>query len=559
MENAGTLIFLAITLLTAALAVVLTTQLLAQRGVAERARASRSGGTSRGSDVLRIYRFREKYLLSDLDADDAYLDLDTDRSAAFKRLVTALTPLTPDFTSRLKSLETKGEAFLLDGRVGNDAVLIGGRLDEEDVMILSVGPSGAVSGRQPVDAATLAALQSELFDLRVALDSSATPMWREDAERHVTWANAAYFDLVEHHRGGEAPGWPLPRIFADQLDPAPTDGTARRCKITTPNSGPNMGPDPEEVRWFEVSRDLLTSGNAVFTAQPVDRLVRAEINLREFVQTTTKTFAALPVGLAVFNRKRELVTFNPALATLTNAGLDFLSSRPDLPAFLDRLRDRQRMPEPRNYRSWRDEIAKLEEGAESGTYQQFWELPDGTTFRVQGRPHPDGAIAFMFEDITAEVSLTRQFRADLEMFQAVLDAVPAAIAVFQADGVMVGANEGYKRMWGATPEASATMLRLTEATTYWADQCKPSGIWGEIRQFVSHDSERAPWVEQIETKDGARIAVRMAPARGRATVIQFLQLDISMTDPLADMDTRPATPLLDAARAVGTKKAAASA
>lgn len=555
MDSAATLIFLAITLLTATLAVFLTTHFLARRTAITQTRVAQAGRAGPGTDMLRIYRFREEYLLSDIDPDDAFLEADVARSAAFKRLLTALSPLSPDLAPRIKSLQERGEAFLLEGHIGPDPMFIGGRLDADNVVVLSTGPSGDISGRQPVDAATLAAMQSELVGLRVALDCGTTPMWREDAKLQVTWANAAYFDLVERSRGGEAPGWPLPRIFAEQIDPPPGDGTARRCTLELP--------DRDEPSWFEISRDVLPGGTAMFTAQPVDQLVRTETSLREFLQTTTKIFAALPVGLAVFDRKRQLVTFNPALATLTDAGMSFLSGRPDLTSFLDRLRDKQRMPEPRDYRSWRDEIAKLEEGAETGTYQQFWALPDGKTFRVMGRPHPDGAIAFMFEDLSAEVSLTRQFRADLDMFQAVLDTVPAAIAVFSSDGVMVCANDAYGALWGVDPNSLPAMPRLSEATRLWAGRCEDSTIWNDIKAFITNTTDRSPSTHEIRTKDGAHLTVRLVPARGRATVVQFLPIDLPMTQPLdtgsSDESLRPATPLLDAARAAGSKKTAASA
>ncbi|QXT40167.1 PAS-domain containing protein [Gymnodinialimonas ceratoperidinii] len=539
MDNAATLIFIGITLATAAMGVVLTTRLLAGRLIA------RSGGApprgSGNSDVLRRYRFREGYLLSDVDRDDAFLDHDIDRTMAFKRLVSSLVPISPDLKPHLTALQDRGDAFVIEGRIGSDPVLIGGRLEEDDVLSLSVGPADKREGRQTVEAATLSALQAELSDLRAALDTGVVPMWREDRDARVIWANASYFDLLERQQGGDAPCWPLPRVFASALEEAPTEGTIRRCSIAFP--------DRDEPTWYEVSRDELPGGSALFTAQPADRLVRAETNLRHFLQTTTKTFAALPVGLAVFDRKRQLVTFNPALVALTQVGAEFLSARPDLRSFLDQLREMKRMPEPRDYRSWRDEIAQLEEGAENGTYRQLWELPEGKTFRVMGRPHPDGAIAFMFEDISAEVSLTRQFRADLDMFQAVLDAIPAAIAVFQADGAMVGANEGYGRLWGQDPQDLAQMPHLNQTCQDWAKGCKPSPVWGEIRQFVGHEIERAPWVEEIETLNGMRLAVRMAPTRGRATVIQFHPLDINVADPLAELGVPPATPLLDAARA----------
>jgi hypothetical protein len=42
----------------------------------------------------------------------------------------------------------------------------------------------------------------------------------------------------------------------------------------------------------------------------------------------------------------------------------------------------------------------LEEEAASGLFEETWSLPGGQTYRVIGRPHPNGALAFMFEDIS---------------------------------------------------------------------------------------------------------------------------------------------------------------
>ena len=108
----------------------------------------------------------------------------------------------------------------------------------------------------------------------------------------------------------------------------------------------------------------------------------------------------------MFDAKRGLSLFNPALTDLTALPVDFLSARPTLHAFIDRLREARRMPEPRDWRSWRERITALEAASTEGTYLETWNLPAGQTWRVSGRPHPDGAIALMFEDITAEISLT---------------------------------------------------------------------------------------------------------------------------------------------------------
>ncbi len=538
LDNAATLIFLAIVLCTAALAVGLTTRLLLRRDPMARA----TGSTSISTGLFHSYRFREGYLLSDISPDDAFLDTDTDRSNAFRELLGVLTPLSPEMTDHIDALQHRGQAFLLDARIGSDLVSIGGR-EEDGELVLTVGPGGETAGRQIVETATLETLQAELSDLRATLDSNSALIWREDNRSRVIWGNAAYVHMAERMRDGETSGWPMPHLFPDQLDPAPTDGTMRRCQLTLP--------DREEPTWFEVSREELLGGAALFTAHRIDRLIAAETSLRTFLQTSTKTFAALPIGLAVFDRRRELVTFNPALLNLSDIPFDFLSTRPDLSSFLDALRERQRIPEPRNYKAWRDEITRLEEGAENGTYQELWELPDGKSFRVLGRPHPDGAIAFMFEDISAEVSLTRQFRADLAMYQAVLDTLPVGLAVFKADGTMLSANSGYARLWGQDVTTLEHMPGLGECTALWAAHCEPSGVWADIRSFVAHEIERGPWVDEVCSRDGVRLAVRMVPAKGRATVVQFMPMDDSLTDPLAEIDQDSATPLLDAARAVG--------
>ncbi|NDW60289.1 diguanylate cyclase, partial [Yangia sp. PrR004] len=82
-----------------------------------------------------------------------------------------------------------------------------------------------------------------------------------------------------------------------------------------------------------------------------------------------------------------------------------------------------------------------------GRYQETWSLPSGSVYSVSGRPHPDGAIAFLFEDITAEITLTRQFRSELELGQSILDHIDDAFAVFGTDGSMVYSNTAYHTMW----------------------------------------------------------------------------------------------------------------
>jgi len=102
------------------------------------------------------------------------------------------------------------------------------------------------------------------------------------------------------------------------------------------------------------------------------------------------------------------------------------------------------MPEPKNYKTWRHRMADLISAAETGQFEETWSLETGQTYRVTGRPHPDGAIAFLLEDISTEVLLTRNFRAELEMGQSLVDTFDDALAVFSHAGVLTFSNKAYE-------------------------------------------------------------------------------------------------------------------
>jgi PAS domain-containing protein len=520
------ILFAAISLLSAAIAVLLTAYvqraLARRRGDAPDPRTPEDGTVASLFDQPRSYEFQDGVLVSGIGPDDAFLGPETDRSAAFAALTEAIATLHPDLPDCMTALARRGEAFFLIGYLGPDALSVAGRT-MTDRIVVSVMPAEDAGGRRAVDARSFDAVGQEAVDLRRALSLSAAVQWKETADRRVVWANQPYLHLAERASGAAADrlGWPLPRIFDDQLAPPPPEGTLRRCLLNLP--------DRVDPHWFEVAAMPLHGDTVLYSARSIDRLVATEAALRDFVQTLSKTFATLPIGLAVFDRKRELVLFNPALVSISMLEPGYLSQRPTLRAFLDQLRERQRMPEPRDYRGWRAEIERLEQGAEAGTYHEFWTLAGGASLRVTGRPHPDGAIAFIFEDVSQEVSVTRRFRADFELDRAILDDAGAALIVLDREGQVLRTNAAYDAMWAGRPPAAT----LTEASRRWHDAFAPTGLWGEIRQFAAHEVDRASWTETVLSRDGAAVQCRVAPLRGGHTIVWFLTPEGPLADPLS--------------------------
>lgn len=344
----------------------------------------------------------------------------------------------------------------------------------------------------------------------LAVERTPYPIWRVDTDGKVLWSNPAYDTLIASAplAGADREKNPFFRIPADYLK------QTRKRRIPVTQGG-------EDARhWFDVEIVPDEKGALCFAIN-IDAVVEAESAQRNFVQTLAKTFAQLSIGLAIFDRNRQLALFNPALVDLTELPAEFLSVRPNLLTFFDRLRDNNMMPEPKDYRSWRHQMAELVAAASDGRYHETWTLPSGSVYSISGRPHPDGAIAFLFEDITAEITLTRRFRSDLELGQSVLDQLTDAVVVFSSDGTLAMCNAAYRELWSVDPDNSFVQMSVIDATRSWQSACKPTPLWGEIRDFVSTRENRAEWDGTVRSLTGREIGCRIAPMPNGATVVIF--------------------------------------
>ena len=393
------------------------------------------------------------------------------------------------------------------------------RLDAEwwnGMMRITVRAPDAGSDEGTIDQVSLNALQSELRILRRTAELAPFLVWQESSSGQIVWANRAYLDFAEKLFPETAPprAWPPRQLFPSApVELEPGVSRARRISVTQPQ-------DSGRQLWFE-SFSRRVDDDLLHFAVEADAVVHAETSLRNFIQTLTLTFAHLPTGLAIFDRKRQLTLFNPALTDLLSLPIDFLSSRPTLPAFLDLLREKRMIPEPKDYKSWCLQMDDLEAKAKNGTYEEIWNLPSGQTYRIVGRPHPDGAVAFLFEDISAEVSLTRRFRSQLQVGQAVVDSFDEAVAVFSPTGLLTFSNAAYVDLWGVDPGSAFGEMGINDASRHWQELCETHPLWDRARAFVGRFGERTAFKETVAMNSGVVLSCRFVPLPGGSTLIGF--------------------------------------
>ena len=277
--------------------------------------------------------------------------------------------------------------------------------------------------------------------------------------------------------------------------------------------------DPDTGRVFEVRIASQDTGQSFYVSE-VTGLVQAENAQRKFVQTLTKTFANLTTGLAVFDRNQELALFNPALLDLTSLPAPFLTARPHVMSFFDGLRDRHVMPEPRNYAKWRAHILEMIESASDGLYQENWALSSGLTYRITGRPHPDGAVAFLIEDITDEMSIKRRFRTQLDLRQLVLDEMDDAITVFDSRNLLMFCNQRCADILGIDPDSSFADFSVADIIKAYGDALIGKADWAEVEAKLTSDKGGLNDKWMLRGRAGYLTECRVRSLSGGAKMLQ---------------------------------------
>ncbi len=461
-----------------------------------------------------VYLFEGRRLLDATDRAASLLPQGQPGVDDLGRFLAVFGPRFPGLGSTLHDLVPDAPVTLTDAAGDPNGLSLRAELHDGVVRVAMLDPTEADSSEK-LERYALQAMEQELGTLRSIAENSPVLTWKEREDGTIIWANSAYLDLVGKEFGpATLTAWPPKALFAS---------AQAGIKDTPAQAGRTHRPSqvPGAPQWFNLSR-LPGSDGTLHFAVPIDDLVQAETSLSGFIGTLGKTFAQLPTGLAIFDAGRRLVLFNPALVDLTALDVAALSQQPTLHAFLDALRENQRIPEPRDYKSWRLRIARLEAEAADGRYQEQWTLPTGQTYRVTGQPHPDGAVAFLFEDITSEISIKRRFRSEIETGQAVLDALPQAIAVFSADGALTMVNDAFRDLWDLDPGRGPVRITVDMVISAWRDAGADTDEVGRMRKFVLGSGERGAFSFALPvSSDGAVFDARIKALPRKGTLVEL--------------------------------------
>ena len=189
----------------------------------------------------------------------------------------------------------------------------------------------------------------------------------------------------------------------------------------------------------------LPGGGVAGFAVDIEELEQARGGIRRFAEAQRTMLDRLSSGVAQFAADRTLVFCNEAFRRLFAMRREWIADKPEFERVLERMREANRLPEVRDFPSWKAERRAWFTAASA--VEENWHLAGGKHLRLVAQPLPDGGLLLVFEDRTEQVQLASARDTLLRVRAATFDNLFEAVGVFAADGRLQLWNQKFGAVW----------------------------------------------------------------------------------------------------------------
>ncbi|MFT4074933.1 MAG: ATP-binding protein [Asticcacaulis sp.] len=437
----------------------------------------------------------------------------TDTSAIAPQVMQALGDTSAEAAEGLKALISEGKACRFEIFAETPQAL-SGNPPSGLTLIVEGKASGATAWIRLAIAGAKASLSSGPFAQMA--ERLPAPCWICARDGRIVWANTAWLKAVEVTNLEEAIKKDLSfDRNADSLVMEAMDQHMRREGFRWLTVG-------GQRRAFQIIAEPLNDAYVCAYAVDVTEAEDSREALKRHAKAHDETLDALEDAVAIFGPEKQLMFHNRAFETLWELEPAWLAERPTHGEWLDRLRQKRRLPETSDYSGFK----ARESEAFSLTHtsdDEMWSLPDGRSLRVVRQPHPLGGLLILFSDKTGELKLKAQFNALIQVQKSTLDQLNDAVSVYGSDGRLRLRNQAFDRFWNIQPDDVAAVMDFSQIAELCLPLVHDRGFWTELKARVTDTDPlaRAPQLGEVKISDGRLAQWRTQPLPDGATLVAF--------------------------------------
>jgi PAS domain-containing protein len=352
---------------------------------------------------------------------------------------------------------------------------------------------------------------------REILEGLPIPVWMRGAGNAIAWANRAFLSVLGFASLEDA-------VAANAtLEWSERDLTIRALESRGPVECRASVIVKGDSRVFSMGLAPMNDTAVAGFATDVTDFTRMESRLQLVSDAQEDIIENIPFAVATFDADRKLVGFNTAYAEMWELPKSWLETRPPYSAILDRLRDRRRLPEQRNFPEWK--TAQLQTFGSAERREEFWHLPNGKSIRIAILPYLAGGAFVLFQDITERLRLESSLNLLTQVQKATLDTLDEGIAIFGTDGRLVLHNALFAKMWKLSEGELVDQPHFAEIANICAARIGRDGIWGIVSCGVNSATPESfgEW-GKTRRADGRIISLSLSRLPNGATVVTFTDL-----------------------------------
>ena len=352
--------------------------------------------------------------------------------------------------------------------------------------------------------------EAALDSLTYLIEAAPFPMWYRGPDLKLGLVNRAFVEAVEARDAADVIG------RSSELVDAPGQDSAQASAMAALESGkPFARVQPATIRgerrMMRIVNVPLPTGAVAGFAIDIQDLEDVRAELARHVRSQRDLADRMTAGAVQFDPDRTLNFFNQPFAVMAQLDPEWLSENPEFDRLLERMREKHRLPETRDFPAWKAERRDWFTSPQE-VIEEEWILADGDHVRVVAQPLPDGGLRLFLEDRTEQVRLASARDTLLRVRAATFDNLFEAISVFASDGRLYLWNQRFLDVWNLEEEWLSKHPRVDELVPIMAKKLVNPTAAAQVREMVRHTtSERQSANGRISLTDGRHFDFAAVP------------------------------------------------